>query len=350
MPTLTLLFIDTNIWLDSYRARNEMGLKLLERAEKISARIIVTYQLENEFKKNRQAAILEGIRGLKVPEKMSHPGIFSDANAVQAINENLKQVAGQVGDLRRSLVQALEEPGVHDPVYKLCERVFHKSDDLTLRPDNALTETIRKNAVRRFWHGAPPRKDDDTSIGDAFNWEWMLECAIQKKADLVIVSRDADYGATLDDKSYINDYLKHEFSERVGRERSVTLYTRLSKALEHFSVKVSPQEEEAEKEFASSIAAYAALSGEAPGYFDVARRSFNEALLRAGQPGLTGQLSQLGQYALMKELADLYGKRESEVAEPIRVEGETEKERTSKAVADTRDEGQPGGSRHKPKT
>jgi hypothetical protein len=39
----------------------------------------------------------------------------------------------------------------------------------------------------------------------------------------------------------------------------------------------------------------------------------------------------------------------SEVAEPIKVEGETEKERTSKAFADTKDEGQPGGGKHKPK-
>src|SRR5437588_13037680 len=118
MSIPNLLFIDTNIWLDSYRARNEMGLKLLEHAEKISDRIIVTYQLENEFKKNRQAAILEGIGGLKLPEKMSHPGIFSDADAVQAIDKNLKQVARQVGDLKRSLVEALERPGVHDAVYR----------------------------------------------------------------------------------------------------------------------------------------------------------------------------------------------------------------------------------------
>lgn len=156
MPTPNLLFIDTNIWLDSYRARNEMGLKLLERAEKIVDRIIVTYQLENEFKKNRQAAILEGIGGLKLPKKMSHPGIFSDAREVQAIDENLKLIARQVGDLKRRLVQALEEPGVHDPVYKLCERVFHKNDDLTLRSDNAAT--IQENAVRAFWDGVAPRK------------------------------------------------------------------------------------------------------------------------------------------------------------------------------------------------
>lgn len=341
MPTPNLLFIDTNIWLDSYRARNEMGLKLLERAEKIVDRIIVTYQLENEFKKNRQAAILEGIGGLKLPEKMSHPGIFSDAREVQAIDENLKLIARQVGDLKRRLVQALEEPGVHDPVYKLCERVFHKNDDLTLRSDNAAT--IQENAVRAFWDGVAPRKKNDTSFGDLLNWEWMVHCAIQKKSNLLIVSRDGDYGATLDDKSYINDYLKHDFSERVGRERHVILYTQLSKALKHFAVEVSPQEEEAEKELTSFLAAYTASSGETPGFLDVARRSFNEALLWT-------QPNPLGQYAPSKILTDFYSRPASEVTEPIKVERETEKERTSREFDKAKDEGQPGGSRHKPKT
>jgi hypothetical protein len=33
MPAEKLLFIDTNIWLDFYRARNDTGLKLLKQVE-----------------------------------------------------------------------------------------------------------------------------------------------------------------------------------------------------------------------------------------------------------------------------------------------------------------------------
>lgn len=344
MPTPNLLFIDTNIWLDAYRTRNETGLKLLERAEKISDRIIVTYQLEYEFEKNRQRAIREGIGALKVPSKMSPPGIFSEAQEVRAIEESLKVVEARVGELERILVQALEEPSLHDPVYKLCKRVFHKNDGLTLNPNHPLTPTLRRRAFRRFLHGGPPRKDDDTTIGDALNWEWMVECAIQKKADLVIVSRDQDYGMVLYDEPYINDCLREEFSAKVGRGRRVTLHTELSRALKQFSVDVSPQEEEAEKELASSLAAArAALGGEAPTYLDAARRSFYEALVST-KPG------SLGQYAVAKDLADWYARRQSLAAEPIKVEGKTEKERTSKEFSATKDEGQPGGSRHEPKT
>lgn len=54
MAIKNLRFVDTNIWLDFYRARKDAGLALLAHAEAVADRIIVTYQLETEFKKNRQ--------------------------------------------------------------------------------------------------------------------------------------------------------------------------------------------------------------------------------------------------------------------------------------------------------
>ena len=84
MAVPNLLFIDANIWLDFYRVRNDTGLRLLEHTEKLAGRLIVTYQLEAEFKKNRQAAILEGMQELKAPQHIPRPGIFSDAAATNA--------------------------------------------------------------------------------------------------------------------------------------------------------------------------------------------------------------------------------------------------------------------------
>jgi hypothetical protein len=69
-----LLFIDTNIWLDFYRARNETGLALLEHAEAVAEKIIVTFQLESEFKRNRQTVILESMQELKSPGQIARPG------------------------------------------------------------------------------------------------------------------------------------------------------------------------------------------------------------------------------------------------------------------------------------
>jgi predicted nucleic acid-binding protein len=274
MPIQNLLFIDTNIWLDFYRARNEAGLRLLKHAEAISDRLIVTYQLESEFKKNRQTAILEGMQELKAPQQISRPGIFSDAKATRIIAKNLKEAEKHVKSLRRRLVRALENPGVQDPIYKACQRIFHKDDELTLSRDNTLRHMIRRKAFRRFLHGCPPRKKGDTSIGDAFNWEWMVHCATERTAGLIIVTRDSDYGATLEDKSYINDHLRQEFSERVSRKRKLLLYSRLAEALKLFEVDVSPQEEEAEKELVSAVAQRVVENSEASPNF----RKLMEAL------------------------------------------------------------------------
>jgi hypothetical protein len=127
-------------------------------------------------------------------------------------------------------------------VYKVCQRIFHKNDELNLTRENVLRHTIRRKAFRRFFQGYPPKKRNDTSIGDAFNWEWMVHCATERKAGLVIVTRDSDYGVTLENKSYINDHLRQEFSERVSRKRKLMLHPRLSTALKLFDVEVSEQE------------------------------------------------------------------------------------------------------------
>jgi hypothetical protein len=242
-----LLFVDTNIWLDFYRARTEAGLSLLNHLEQISNRIIVTFQLEMEFKKNRQGAIIEGLQELKPPMGMSRPGLFSDAKAVKAIQTSQKQAEGRVRKLKERYRRALDDPAAHDPVYQVCQRVFHKNDALALTRENPLRHSIRRKALRRFLDGCPPRKKGDTSIGDALNWEWMVQCSISENAELVIVSRDSDFGIVVDNKAYLNDHLSQEFRERVSRKRKVLLYTKLSDALKHFKVAVTKQDEQEEE-------------------------------------------------------------------------------------------------------
>jgi hypothetical protein len=248
MAQPNLLFIDTNIWLDFYRVRNETGLQLLTRVEKVADKLVITYQIESEFKKNRQGAIVEGMRQLKEPSEIPSPGIFSDGTATRVMARNLREAGKRAKRLHARLIRALDNPSKHDPVYKVCQRLFQKDDSLTLTRENPIRRSIRRAAHRRLLHGCPPGKRGDTSYGDAFNWEWMVRCAIEQQAGLVIVSRDADYGVTIENKSYINDHLRHEFSDRVSRKRKLVLYSSLSKALKTFDVSVSNKEEQVEKE------------------------------------------------------------------------------------------------------
>ena len=69
----SLLFIDTNIYLDFYRVRQDVSKKLINHIEGIAERIIVTYQVDMEFKKHRQKAILGSIGTLKPPSRIPRP-------------------------------------------------------------------------------------------------------------------------------------------------------------------------------------------------------------------------------------------------------------------------------------
>lgn len=246
-----LLFVDTNIWLDFYRARNDAYLTLIEKVEGIANRIIVTHQLETEYKANRQAAILEGLSVLKTPSPIPSVGVLANAKGFEMLRKDLKGATDRVRKLEAKLAKFLAKPSEVDPVYQACQRIFHKADGLVLTREDVRRIPIRNRAYRRFLHGCPPRKRHDTSIGDAINWEWMLQCAIDKNAELVIVSRDTDYGVTYKSISYVNDHLKHEFSNRVSQRRELLLYTRLSDALKHFHVQVTKAQVDAEEELLS---------------------------------------------------------------------------------------------------
>jgi hypothetical protein len=244
-----LLFIDTNIWLDFYRAQSGAGLKLLNHVEAIKSKIIVTYQLESEFKANRQKVLFGSWSELKAPSGIGLPNIVADAKKTKMLSKGIRDAQRRVASLKKHLVAVISKPTVHDPVYKVCQRIFHRpGDPIVLRRTDGCKREIRHKAFRRFLHGCPPRKADDVSIGDAFNWEWMVHCAKQQKAELVIVTRDTDFGAIIDGESYLNDHLKQEFQERVSKRRKIVLCSRLTEALMYFGRRVTQKEVQAEAE------------------------------------------------------------------------------------------------------
>ena len=53
--------------------------------------------------------------------------------------------------------------------------------------------------------GYPLRKQNDISMGDAVNWEWIIECANSGGKDIIIVTRDSDCGCNHDRKFHLND-------------------------------------------------------------------------------------------------------------------------------------------------
>lgn len=229
-----LLFIDTNIFLDFYRFLNsDISMKYLEIIDKHHNKIITTSQIEMEFKKNRTEEIKKTYSSISTPnwQSLSSPAILADSGPAQVINKKKKEIEDQMKTLRKRVIKLLDNPATNDRVFQTVQRLFKDyTSDINLFRDNIENYRIRKLAIKRFYLGYPPRKKDDTSIGDSINWEWIIDCADRKKADVIIVSRDNDFGQFIQEKSFINDWLSFEFKERVNKRKTITLTNRLSLA------------------------------------------------------------------------------------------------------------------------
>lgn len=250
-----LVFIDTNILLDFYRIRkSNISMKYLEEIEKHKELIIMTSQVEMEFKKNRQSAILESIGEVKkfnIPG-LSVPTILYDTKVVELINKSKKDIITQQKKLKEKIEKILKNP-IQDPVYKCLEKVFKHKSVINLDRDKEIRFTIRNLAKKRFVLGYPPRKKDDNSIGDAINWEWIIKCAQVTGKNIILVTRDTDFGAIDDTDSYLNDWLKQEFKQRVGTRRKLVLTDKLSKAFQLLHIPVSKEMIEEEQKVSSYV-------------------------------------------------------------------------------------------------
>jgi len=243
-----LIFIDTNIFLDFYRAESEASLSLLRHVESIPEGLITTDQVEMEFLHNRQRVISAALQSLKAPSLPPFiPAYLSDSRAASKIEKSLGEMKKQMAALKKRFAGILENPALHDPVFKVVKKAFSFQSPMNLKFCEAKRDQIFERALNRFQRGLPPRKRDDTSFGDAVNWEWIVECASDTGMDVVVVSRDGDYGLRFDGKHYLNDCLLQEFKDRVSAKRKVEFTTSLAQALRHLSVPVTKAEEEEEE-------------------------------------------------------------------------------------------------------
>jgi len=245
-----IIFIDTNILLDFYRIRkSDISIKYLEEIEKHKELIITTSQVEMEFKKNRQAVILESIGEVKkkTTNNISIPPILSNAQAVGVMDAAQKKINEQQKKLKLKIEKILKDPKKHDPVYKSLQKLFKNKSTLNLNRENKIRFTIRNLAKKRFLLGYPPRKKSDNSIGDAVNWEWIVKCAEESGKHIILVSRDTDFGIHYDHGSYLNDWLDQEFKQRISRKRKLILTDKLSVAFKLVEIPITEEMEREEE-------------------------------------------------------------------------------------------------------
>jgi len=254
-----LVFIDTNILLDFYRVRGrDGGLSILDHFEGNHDRIISTAQVEMEYKKNRQKVIVDCLnKEIKAPSSDGAvvPAFLVGSQPDEGYRKAKESLKKQVQRLRSRTTKLLSNPSGNDPVYKVLQRLFKADEDIHLTREKKVRFEVRNLARKRFVLGYPPRKDADTSIGDAVNWEWIVRCSADSGKHIVIVSRDSDYGQTYDGTSYLNDWLRQEFKERTTKQRDIILTQRLTEGFKRAEIEVTKQEEEEESELVEALEA-----------------------------------------------------------------------------------------------
>ncbi|MGA8476863.1 MAG: PIN domain-containing protein [Chthoniobacterales bacterium] len=167
----SLVFIDTNIFLDFYRATGSADFKLLNRLKRIQGKIITSHQVEMEFQKSRQTRLSDSFDKLKLKSAslLEIPGLFVGTTKLEELNTSRSQFEKSLNVLRSSSSAAIRNPASDDPVYKAAKDIFSFKSDFNLTRTNPECYRIGRLARRRFLFGYPPRKDRDTSIGDAVN-------------------------------------------------------------------------------------------------------------------------------------------------------------------------------------
>ncbi len=251
-----LLFIDTNKFLDFYRIRkSDISMKYLKQIEACKDRLIIGSQVEMEYKKNRQDVIVESLKQYSKPDwgKLSAPALVSQLQPAKIIDNMKKEINTQYKKLNVKIEKILRNPSQNDPVYQSLQRVFKHPSTYNLNRKAKIRFKIRNLAKKRYMLGYPPRKQNDTSIGDAINWEWIIKCSQDSGKDIVIITRDEDYGSIYKDESYLNDWLKQEFKQRVSRRRNILLTNKLSFGLKIVNASVTKEMEDAEKELLEDL-------------------------------------------------------------------------------------------------
>ena len=244
----TLLFIDTNILLDFYRApQSDLSLEVFNELLAHPDTLIISEQVEIEFNNNRKQVIEEYIK--HIPVKIENialaPVLLSNTEEAIKIKTEVENLTKDFKELKKTLRSILNSPDEKDKAYQKIIPFFNINTDLNYKNAEAkLQDEIFLKAIKRFHRGMPPRKKDDLSIGDALNWEWCLHCCSEKdKANLIILSRDEDFAES--PKRPDNPILKvleDEFKSQVGDGFDVKLERSLTKALSDIQISLTAEQ------------------------------------------------------------------------------------------------------------
>lgn len=185
---MTKIFIDTNIFLDMYRANLPSDISaLLGFIFKHKKHFITTEQSINEFTRNRLSILeeaLESFKKISNVDKSSSSFLRSLSN-FKKYDDALRKYRAQ----RQAIVDEIQDKIDNvdkDMIYTKYMKLCHPNCVI------ATTNEIINLANCRKLSGNPPTSDKYT-CGDEIIWESLLSYEMQQKEDLIIVSNDKTF-------------------------------------------------------------------------------------------------------------------------------------------------------------
>lgn len=219
------VFIDTNIFLNFFHySKDELDAlnKVFSPHEHGSAKVHLTEQVCNEFKRNRDVKIKDALK--KFRETRFVPQFPSFMKGYEEYGK-IREKSGDLQKLQKSILEKIEKDvSGHDLIAdRLISKIFKKSEIVPVEKE------LYEQATMRIALGNPPGKN--RSLGDAINWIILME-SVPGDEDIHIISEDGDFYSLLNEKR-AHPFLGEEW-KRI-KKGSLYVYRTLSAFMEkHF--------------------------------------------------------------------------------------------------------------------
>ncbi len=212
------LFIDTNILLSFYSLNQEDLAelhKLIDAIERQQITLLLTDQLIDEFNRNREQRIDGAIKSLRTQTfNPQFPQLCEDYPEVELLRGALKQYEQAHAALTSKILVDIKAKNLKAD--RIIQSLFSSGKKL------AANLNILDRARFRMGVGNPPGKNN--SLGDAINWECLLdETPIGE--DLFFITGDKDYASALNEDEF-SDFLLNEWCDK--KQTKIHFYKRLS--------------------------------------------------------------------------------------------------------------------------
>ena len=249
---MTKIFIDTNIFLDMYRANIQKDIKtIMQFLYQNKKYFITTEQSINEFLRNRRKVLNEALDDFKKKTNIDNGNttFLRSLASFKKYDDSLKKFQEQKKNIIEEIKDKIENPQ-NDDVFSKFKKLC-KADNVIL-----LSDEIIDSAIRRKFAGNPPMSDKKTCC-DEIIWESLLSHETEQKEDLIIVSNDGTFS---DD----GEFLCNEYKTKTGKD--LTVCKEIIEAYRIVGVKPSKKTEQAEENLKWTdiiITALTNLGGEA---------------------------------------------------------------------------------------